>query len=223
MSLEKEILEKIKKLAYQNAFNDKQTKDFIDLVNSGTNIDKAIEIIEKGDLPKKISAKTYESGIVGTEASRLVLEFLKTSSQHKLTAYTYTEIFAFVYFAIDYIIFARKISARASIAESMSRSYSEIMQRQFGSEQKKEHLAMFDQRIQEYGTMSRSRKKMTDIVEKLDFYLNQSSGLDGYHRDGESPVVVGDALAMLGSSQALTDFYTETLAPFIKSIIEKHQ
>ncbi len=34
--MKKEILEKIKKIAYQNAFNDKQTKDFIDLVNSGT-------------------------------------------------------------------------------------------------------------------------------------------------------------------------------------------
>ncbi len=59
--MNEEILEKIKTLAYQNAFNDKQTKDFIDLVNSGTSIDKAIEMAEEGNLPKNISVKNYDT------------------------------------------------------------------------------------------------------------------------------------------------------------------
>jgi len=61
MSLDKKILKKIKTLAYQNAFNDKQTKGFIDLVNSGTSIDKAIEMVEEGDLPKNVSVKKYDT------------------------------------------------------------------------------------------------------------------------------------------------------------------
>lgn len=60
MSLEKEILEKIYKLAYQNAFNDKETNNFIDLVNSGTSIDKAIEIIEKVNLPNENKKLAYQ-------------------------------------------------------------------------------------------------------------------------------------------------------------------
>lgn len=61
MSLEKEILEKIYKLAYQNAFNDKETNNFIDLVNSGTSIDKAIEMVEEGTFSKNISVKKYDT------------------------------------------------------------------------------------------------------------------------------------------------------------------
>ena len=61
MSLDKKILERIKTLAYQNAFNDKQTKGLIDLVNSGTSIDKAIEMIEEGDLPKNVSVMKHDT------------------------------------------------------------------------------------------------------------------------------------------------------------------
>lgn len=171
----------------------------------------------------KVFGRSSGSDTIGDQTCKLVLNFLESSGQHDLTASTFTELFAFVYFEIDSVLFGRKISARASIADSLSTSYSDTMQWRFGPHDEDKHLAMFDQRIQEYGAMLRSHKEKSDIVEKLDFYLNQASGLDDYHRDGESPVVIGDVFEMFGGRLGLTEFYTESLAPFIDSIIAKYQ
>ena len=43
-----DILKKLRHLAIQNAFNEKQTADFINLVESGTSIDDAIDMVEEG-------------------------------------------------------------------------------------------------------------------------------------------------------------------------------
>lgn len=43
-----ELLKKLHNLAIQNAFNEKETADFVNLVTSGTSIDKAIDIVEEG-------------------------------------------------------------------------------------------------------------------------------------------------------------------------------
>tara|TARA_B100001971_G_C18020144_1_gene446943 strand:- start:122 stop:766 length:645 start_codon:yes stop_codon:yes gene_type:complete len=46
--MRKEMLEKLHKLASQNAFNEKETTEFIELVKCGTSIDEAIDIVEEG-------------------------------------------------------------------------------------------------------------------------------------------------------------------------------
>ena len=43
-----DLLKKLRHLAVQNAFNEKQTADFIKLVESGTSIDDAIDMAEEG-------------------------------------------------------------------------------------------------------------------------------------------------------------------------------
>jgi hypothetical protein len=46
--MDMDLLKKLRHLAVQNAFNEKQTADFINLVESGTSIDDAIDMIEEG-------------------------------------------------------------------------------------------------------------------------------------------------------------------------------
>jgi hypothetical protein len=43
-----DLLKKLHNLAIQNAFNEKETTDFINLVTSGTSIDDAIDMVEEG-------------------------------------------------------------------------------------------------------------------------------------------------------------------------------
>ena len=70
--------------------------------------------------------------------------------------------------------------------------------------------------------MVRSHKEISDIVERLHFYLNQCSGLDDFHVEGESPVVIGDAFVKMARMQELTVFCTEDLARLLKNIINEY-
>jgi len=58
-----DILKKLRHLAVQNAFNEKQTADFIKLVASGTSIDDAIDMIEGGISENK----SVEEGVATDE------------------------------------------------------------------------------------------------------------------------------------------------------------
>jgi hypothetical protein len=160
---------------------------------------------------------------IGDRACKLVLGFLESSDEKEVTASTFTELFSFVYFEIDSVLFVRKIPARESIASSMVESYRHTLQTHFDPSNANTHEMVLNQRIEEYGAMLRSHRQKSDIVEKLDFYLSQASGLSEHHRDGESPVVLGDIFSMVGNRAGLTEFYKESLAPFIKTIIAKHQ
>tara|TARA_B100000315_G_scaffold255867_1_gene300307 strand:+ start:909 stop:1550 length:642 start_codon:yes stop_codon:yes gene_type:complete len=61
-----DLLQKLRQLAIQNTFNEKQTADFINLVESGTSIDDAIDIAEKG-----ISENKQAKEINGDIASKV--------------------------------------------------------------------------------------------------------------------------------------------------------
>tara|TARA_B100000315_G_scaffold172523_1_gene161002 strand:- start:270 stop:986 length:717 start_codon:yes stop_codon:yes gene_type:complete len=56
-----DLLKKLHKLAIDNLFNEKETEEFINLVESGTSIDAAIDIIEEGTSKNKPVKETKEA------------------------------------------------------------------------------------------------------------------------------------------------------------------
>ena len=83
MTLEENTLKKIKTLAYQNDFNDKETTYFIELVNSGTSIDKAIDMVEERKLTKKSVKKSYKE-VTSTRHKANISEY-KAAKEELLT------------------------------------------------------------------------------------------------------------------------------------------
>jgi len=160
---------------------------------------------------------------VGDATCDLIIQFLKVSTQLKASAFTFTELFSFVYFEIDSILYGRKIPARAAIAESLTDAYAETLRSQFKPMDENEHHQILMRRIQDYGQMFRARKEKSDIVEKLHFYLIQASRLDKYLIGDDSPIVIVDAFANMESHVALTQFYIGMLAPFIEVIVAKNK
>jgi hypothetical protein len=106
---------------------------------------------------------------IGDATCDLIVQFLEESTQYKASAFTFTELFAFVYFEIDSVLYRHKIPARATIAESLTTSYTDMLQSQFEPMEENEHFRMLMHRIQEYGQMFRARKEKSDMVDILHF------------------------------------------------------
>jgi hypothetical protein len=157
----------------------------------------------------------------GDEAGRLVQSFLNSSANLKFSAFTFTELFAFVYFEIDSVLYARKSSARQSIATSLSTSFLNILGSQFKNQNESAILEMLNSRIMEYGAMTRAHKEKSDMVEKLDFYLTQASKKGAFLQGTSSPIVLTGAFESLTARSELTQFYIAVLAPFVKSLLSK--
>jgi ABC-type transport system involved in Fe-S cluster assembly fused permease/ATPase subunit len=166
--------------------------------------------------------KSVES--IGEDVSQLVEVFLKSSHNHEFTPITYTELFAFVYFQVDFTLCNNRIQHRDSIANSMSQAFYKIVDNVFNDIDVDLQETVLNERIQEYGSMARSHIEPSEIFKRADFYLKQGSGLDAHHESGatHSPVVIGDVFSMLGQTKELSKFYTESLAPLIRTILSYH-
>lgn len=169
---------------------------------------------------EKFFGKGLESESIGDQTCALVMNFLDSSHQYKPNIFTFTELFAFVYFEVDSVLFNRQIPARQLIADSLLHSYLENVQKRY-KDDKNAHYEMLLQRTEIYGEMYREHKEKAEIVQRLTFYMNQALGLDGYHQEEESPVVIGDIFGDMGRQAELTTFYVDRLAPFVKGIITK--
>jgi len=153
----------------------------------------------------------------GDEACKLTLSFLTTSQYLKLSIFTFTELFAFVYFQMDYILFARKSSARLEINKLLMNSFISVSLSQFKPHEELEISKLFNKRTEEYGEMTRSYKETSDIVERLLFYLTQASARDDFIHSDDEHIVLIDAFQSKDTGTEFYQFYISTLAPFIKN------
>ncbi len=174
------------------------------------------------------------SGIFGKRSRRpnagdatcdLIVQFLEVSPQHKVSALTFTELFAFVFCEIDSVLYGRNIPARAAVADSLTAAYTDTLRTHLKLKpmEAMEHGQMLARRIQEYGKMFRERKEKSDIVEKLHFYLIQASRLDKYLIDDDSPIALVDVFADRESAEGLAVFYIHKLVPLIEVIVAKNK
>jgi hypothetical protein len=156
----------------------------------------------------------------GDRAVRLILVFLKNTEGLKVSAYTFTELFSFVFFLIDSVLFTRRISSREVISKNIIESYDTTMKSIFTVENEKLFIEYFNLRMDEYASMFKARKEPFDILEKADFYLNQSSGADEFFKEG-SPLLIEGFTKIFSNKMALNDFYLKILIPFIETIIQR--
>ena len=158
------------------------------------------------------------SSDTGTEACNLVQKFLSSAQGYKLSEYTFTELFAFLYFELDSVMSARKMESRRSIVNSLSTAYCATLESKFRVKNVDEHINMMKRRISEYAQDQNSGKERSDIVERLSFYLDQASIKNGYHVIGD-PLGLGDFFVSMNGKMELANFYIKLIAPFVRKTI----
>ncbi len=166
---------------------------------------------------KKNSKPSY-----GVDLCRLILEFLRRTETLKSTAFTFTEMYAFMFLLIDSAMYMHQISSRATISNSIMESYVIALKMAFEKDNEPIFLDAFDSRVNEYAEMTMSGKEPSDFLEKLGFYLYHSSSTDEFFFDG-SAFLIGDAFSVALSRAALADFYVNSLFPFVNTIISEER
>jgi len=149
------------------------------------------------------------------ESVQIVIDFFKRKGGVNFTVYTFTELFSFVYFEVDYVLYCRRIQPYEKIMDEMGFIFKDALGEVFKITKKEEHLSILNNRTQEYGKMVRDKKEKSDIVMRLDFYLNQADGLGRYPIDSD-PLVIGNILDKVARASALTGFYCNVLSPLIR-------
>ncbi|MFC1761811.1 hypothetical protein ACFL6U_06995 [Planctomycetota bacterium] len=166
------------------------------------------------------SSESYSPDQIANETENLINSYLRSSGSYNLNIFTFTEIFAFLFFQIDSVLFKKGISKRDEISQALYRKYQTIIaNRKFPLEQTEIYYTdTLDFRISEYGEMLRKRKEMADIVERLTFYLDQCDA--GKFHTNNSPLVLKDFFKMTEGRTDIVAFYTETAANFVMKIVK---
>lgn len=172
---------------------------------------------------KKIFGGSRNSGGSNSNANELVLGFLKSSRGHKSSVYTYTELFAFIYFEIDSVLSARRMLCRQSFVQSLSEIYSDTLVSRFNINDVDKHISILNSRIKEYAEGHNSGKEKSEIIDGLGFYLDQASLKNDYQVLGSPVMLGGNPMNMIMAKQELSNFYIKSLAPFIQRLISANE
>lgn len=176
----------------------------------------------KGDMG--IFRKTFSgSADVGENATDQIIKFLKSSKAYKLSAYTFTELFALLFVEFDSGIFAAgaEDEYRKSIAQSLLRAYSKDLESKFKVKVKKfsQHTTVLETRIDNYSENIESEQEKSETIKQANTYLIQASNTKSYF--GSGTVYLGNLSANLQGIMELPDYYNKTIFPLLRDVIAK--
>jgi len=155
---------------------------------------------------------------VGKHACNIILSYLREIKMENLTPLIMTELFAFVYYEIDSLLYLRNISARETITHSLLDAYDTLISKVFPTLDLAYAQSSFNERVAEYGALTRANKEKSEIIDRFNLYFSHAK--KGVHyKGGEAPLVIGDIRESFEEQKSAHSFYLCHLAPFMKNIV----
>ncbi|HNR21351.1 MAG TPA: hypothetical protein PKL45_15315 [Bacteroidia bacterium] len=163
-------------------------------------------------------SKSSEPQMVGKNVCDLIFSYLHSIKMENLSPLIMTELFAFVYYEIDSLLYFRKISARERITNSLLETFDVVISKSFPSLSLDYAQSAFTERVNEYAAMTRANKDKSEIVDR--FNLIFSHAKKGVHyRSGETPVMIGGFRESFDETNNTHSFYLSYLVPFMKNVV----
>lgn len=163
-------------------------------------------------------SNSSETQLVGKKACDLIFSYLHSIKMENISPLMLTELFAFVYYEIDSLLYFRKISARETITNSLLGTFDTVISKSFPSFGLDYAQTAFDERVAEYAAMTRANKDKSEIIDRFNFNFSHAS--KGVHyRCGETPIVIGGIMESFKEKNNTHSFYLEYMVPFLRNIV----
>jgi hypothetical protein len=163
-------------------------------------------------------SSSSEPQMVGKNVCDLIFSYLHSIKMENITPLIMTELFAFVYYEIDSLLYFRKISARETITNSLLATFDTVISKSFPSLGLDYAQSAFTERVAEYAAMTRANKDKSEIIDRFNFIFSHAK--KGVHyKCGETPIIIGGIMESFNEKISTHSFYLSYLVPFMKNIV----
>ncbi len=174
--------------------------------------------ISRSSSDTQACSNNLEPKLVGKNACDLIFSYLHSIKMENISPLIMTELFAFVYYEIDSLLYFRKISARETITNSLLTTFDTVISKSFPSLDLDYAQSAFTERVAEYAAMTRANKDKSEIIDL--FNLNFSHAIKGVHyKRGETPIIIGGIRESFNEKNNTHSFYLAHMVPFMKTIV----